>query len=117
MTPLPRCHTLVYSILPENVRLGRQRRFSAASLLLYWSLGTSYEGRPMSKLLHVCVIGAGSSYTPELIEGFINRRDELDLRSIRFVDIDRRRLDILANMAERMFRYAGLDVPILRYED
>ena len=71
----------------------------------------------MSRPLHVCVIGAGSSYTPELIEGFINRRDELDLRSIRFVDIDWRRLDILASMAERMFRHAGMDVPVLRYED
>ena len=71
----------------------------------------------MSRPLHVCVIGAGSSYTPELIEGFINRREELDLRSIRFVDIDWRRLDILASMAERMFRHAGMDVPVLRYED
>jgi 6-phospho-beta-glucosidase len=71
----------------------------------------------MSKPLNICVIGAGSSYTPELIEGFINRRDELDLRSIRFVDIDRRRLDLLANMAERMFRYAGMNVPVQRYED
>ena len=71
----------------------------------------------MSKPLNVCVIGAGSSYTPELIEGFIDRRDELDLRSIRFVDIDRRRLDILANMTERMLRHAGLDVPVLRFTD
>src|SRR5262245_3420680 len=71
----------------------------------------------MSKPLHVCVIGAGSSYTPELIEGFIDRRDELDLQSIRFVDIDRRRLDILGNMTERMLRYAGMAVPVLRFED
>lgn len=71
----------------------------------------------MSKPLNVCVIGAGSSYTPELIEGFIDRRDELNLQSIRFVDIDRRRLDILASMAERMLRYAGMAVPVLRYED
>ncbi len=71
----------------------------------------------MGKPLNVCVIGAGSSYTPELIEGFIDRRDELDLRSIRFVDIDRRRLDILANMTERMLRHVGMDVPVLRFED
>jgi len=71
----------------------------------------------MSQPLNVCVIGAGSSYTPELIEGFIDRRDELDLRSIRFVDIDRRRLDILANMTERMLRYAGMTVPVQRFED
>ncbi|HSH80509.1 MAG TPA: hypothetical protein VLA19_18425, partial [Herpetosiphonaceae bacterium] len=71
----------------------------------------------MGKPLNVCVIGAGSSYTPELIEGFIDRRDELDLRGIRFVDIDRRRLDILADMTERMLRHAGMDVPGLRYED
>lgn len=71
----------------------------------------------MSRPINVCVIGAGSSYTPELIEGFIDRRDELNLQSIRFVDIDQRRLDILANMAERMFRYAGMDVPVQRFTD
>ncbi len=71
----------------------------------------------MSKPINVCVIGAGSSYTPELIEGFIDRRDELDLRGIRFVDIDRHRLDILGNMTERMLKHAGLDVPVLRFED
>ena len=71
----------------------------------------------MSRPINVCVIGAGSSYTPELIEGFIDRRDELQLQSVRFVDIDPRRLGILANMAERMFRYAAMAVPVQRFED
>jgi 6-phospho-beta-glucosidase len=75
------------------------------------------KGVAVSKPFNVCVIGAGSSYTPELIEGFIDRRDELDLHSIRFVDIDPRRLDILANMAQRMFRHVGMDVPVQRFED
>ena len=37
--------------------------------------------------LKVVVIGAGSSYTPELIEGLIQRRDELPLRELWLVDI------------------------------
>ncbi len=32
--------------------------------------------------LRVCVIGGGSTYTPEFIEGFIHSREDLPLRSI-----------------------------------
>jgi 6-phospho-beta-glucosidase len=58
----------------------------------------------------VCVVGAGSTYTPELIEGLIDRADILPVRELALVDINAERLDILSEMARRMFRTAGQDV-------
>lgn len=65
----------------------------------------------------LCVIGAGSTYTPELIEGLIDRVDTLPVRELALVDINRERLDILAEMAKRMFRAAGKDVSVIATED
>ncbi|NBI07213.1 6-phospho-beta-glucosidase, partial [Senegalia massiliensis] len=42
----------------------------------------------MNKNLKVVVIGGGSSYTPELIEGFIKRYDELKITELHLVDIE-----------------------------
>ena len=41
----------------------------------------------MSKL-KIVTIGGGSSYTPELIEGFIKRKDDLPIKEIWLVDIE-----------------------------
>jgi 6-phospho-beta-glucosidase len=70
-----------------------------------------------STLHKVCVIGAGSTYTPELVEGLIDRADALPLRELVLVDIDAERLQILGEMARRMFRAAGLDVTVTTCED
>ena len=40
------------------------------------------------KPVKIVTIGGGSSYTPELMEGFIKRYDELPIREIWWVDID-----------------------------
>jgi 6-phospho-beta-glucosidase len=58
----------------------------------------------------ICVIGAGSTYTPELVEGIIDRAGTLSVRELAFVDFDADRLRILAEFARRMLRAAGLDV-------
>jgi 6-phospho-beta-glucosidase len=55
--------------------------------------------------MKVAIIGAGSTYTPELIEG-IARRPELDVSDLALVDIDRPRLDVVGGLAERMLRRA-----------
>lgn len=65
----------------------------------------------------LCVLGAGSTYTPELIEGLIERVDVLPVSALSLVDINPERLEILAAMARRMFRAAGLDVPVMAMED
>ena len=56
--------------------------------------------------MKVVVVGAGSTYTPELIEG-IARRPELDVSDLALVDIDRNRLDVVGGLAQRMLRAAG----------
>ena len=60
------------------------------------------------KKLKIAVIGAGSSYTPELIEGFIKRKETLPVASFYFMDIDREKMDIVIGLAKRMIETAGL---------
>ncbi|MED3934706.1 6-phospho-beta-glucosidase, partial [Priestia megaterium] len=42
----------------------------------------------MKKGIKIVTIGGGSSYTPELIEGFIKRYDELPVRELWLVDVE-----------------------------
>ena len=42
----------------------------------------------MTKGIKIVTIGGGSSYTPELIEGFIKRYDELPVRELWLVDVE-----------------------------
>ncbi len=64
--------------------------------------------------LKIAIIGGGSSYTPEIIEGFIVRKDELPVREIYLVDIKegQEKLNIVGNLAKRMVEKAGLDINI-----
>ncbi len=64
--------------------------------------------------LKIAVIGGGSSYTPELIEGFIKRAEELPVREICLVDVDegKEKLEIVGNLAKRMVEKSGLDLEI-----
>jgi len=57
----------------------------------------------------VVVIGGGSSYTPEIVEGLIARAAELSLREVWLVDIPegREKLDIVGALAKRMVARAG----------
>ena len=61
--------------------------------------------------IKIVTIGGGSSYTPELIEGFIKRKDELPIKEIWLVDIEegKEKLEIVGAMAQRMVKAAGLD--------
>jgi 6-phospho-beta-glucosidase len=58
--------------------------------------------------LKVAVIGAGSTYTPELIEGLINRKDILPVTDLVLMDIDKRKLEIVGALAKRMLEHSGL---------
>lgn len=68
----------------------------------------------MKKTIKITTIGGGSSYTPELVEGFIKRYDELPLRELWLVDIEagKEKLEIVGNLAKRMFQKAGLPVEV-----
>ncbi len=52
--------------------------------------------------LKFAIIGAGSTYTPELIEGLIQRREQLKVDSIYLMDIDDRKLNIIGSLTQRM---------------
>jgi 6-phospho-beta-glucosidase len=48
------------------------------------------------------VIGAGSSYTPELIQGVIEHYEALPFTEVCLMDVDERRLETLAGLSRRM---------------
>ncbi|API92145.1 MULTISPECIES: 6-phospho-beta-glucosidase [unclassified Virgibacillus] len=64
--------------------------------------------------LKVATIGGGSSYTPELIEGFIKRYEEFPLTELWLVDIDegKEKLAIVGHLAKRMIKKAGLPIDV-----
>lgn len=57
--------------------------------------------------LKAAVIGAGSTYTPELIEGFIQRRDCLNFQSFYLMDINREKLEVVGGLTKRMLAAKG----------
>ena len=54
--------------------------------------------------IKVAVIGGGSTYTPELVEGLANRRDRLPIDELVLHDIDAERRDVVGGLADRMLR-------------
>lgn len=65
--------------------------------------------------LKIATIGGGSSYTPELIEGFIKRYDELPVSEIWLVDIEagKEKLEIVGALAKRMIAKANLPIKVV----
>ena len=57
--------------------------------------------------IKIAVIGGGSSYTPELVEGIGLRRDVLPVDELVLHDIDPRRLEIVGGLAGRILRKLG----------
>lgn len=58
--------------------------------------------------MKICIIGAGSTYTPELVEGIINKRETLPVTELVFMDIDERKLNIVGSLCQRMVEAAKL---------
>jgi 6-phospho-beta-glucosidase len=57
----------------------------------------------------VAVIGAGSTYTPELVSGLGRERDAIDVRELVLHDIDAERLEVVGALAQRMLDRQGYD--------
>jgi 6-phospho-beta-glucosidase len=55
----------------------------------------------------VTVVGGGSTYTPELIEGFVNRADRLPVDELALLDVDPERLEVVGGLAGRILAKAG----------
>ena len=57
--------------------------------------------------MRVAVIGAGSTYTPELVSGLARDGDRLGLEGLALHDIDAERRDVVGGLAGRMLDAAG----------
>jgi len=57
--------------------------------------------------MKIAIIGGGSTYTPELIEGLILRAGGLGIDEVALMDIDAQRLEVVGNFARRMVEHAG----------
>jgi 6-phospho-beta-glucosidase len=55
----------------------------------------------------VSVVGGGSTYTPELVEGLVSRVDRLPVDELVLLDPDPARLEVVGALAGRMLQRAG----------
>ena len=67
--------------------------------------------------INLTIIGAGSSYCPELMQGLIRRKDILALDELRLSDIDENRLQIVGEFCERVLLENGMTPRITRTKD
>lgn len=64
--------------------------------------------------IKLTIVGAGSTYCPELMQGLIRRRDRLTLDELRLTDIDETRLNIVGEFCERVLNQHALNPRITR---
>jgi 6-phospho-beta-glucosidase len=57
--------------------------------------------------MKVTVIGGGSTYTPELVNGFLARTESFPMTELCLMDIHEERLEIVGGFAQRMVAYKG----------
>ena len=69
------------------------------------------------KEINVTVIGSGSTYCPELVDGFLQRQDSLKLKRLVLMDIDERKRTIVGDLCVRMIRNAGIDCEVVMTDD
>jgi 6-phospho-beta-glucosidase len=67
--------------------------------------------------LKLAVVGGGSTYTPELVDGFARRTDRVTVDEIDLLDIDPERLEIVGGLAERMLARQGWPGRLVRTTD
>ena len=59
--------------------------------------------------LKIAVVGGGSTYTPELVEGLATRSERLPVDELVLFDLDPERLEVVGGLAGRMLARAGWD--------
>ena len=57
--------------------------------------------------MKLAVVGAGSTYTPELVSGLVRERDRLDVGELVLHDIDRERREVVGGLARRILERQG----------
>jgi len=68
-------------------------------------------------MLKAAIIGAGSTYTPEVIEGFIDRAESLRFDNITLMDIDNGGLELVGGLAKRQLEESGFKGEIVLTTD
>ena len=71
----------------------------------------------MTEGIVLAVIGGGSSYTPELVEGILKNAEEFPVRTLRLMDIDETKLNIVGSLVGRMIEKENLPVRLELTED
>ena len=61
----------------------------------------------MKQSMKIAVIGGGSSYTPELVQGFLERVPDFPMSELWLMDIEPERLDIVGGLTRRMVEASG----------
>ncbi len=67
--------------------------------------------------MKLAIVGGGSTYTPELIDGFARFREALPLDEVHLVDPDPERLRLVSGMARRMLARAGHPATLVGTDD
>ncbi len=67
--------------------------------------------------MKVAVIGGGSTYSPELINGFLARTEMLPVTELWLMDIDAERLDIVGGFGQRMVAAKGSPFKVVLTQD
>ncbi|GAA4493849.1 6-phospho-beta-glucosidase [Actinoallomurus oryzae] len=67
--------------------------------------------------MKLTIVGGGSTYTPELIDGLVRMRDRLDVTEVALHDVSAGRLDVLAAMSRRMFAAGGHPASVTTHTD
>ena len=62
--------------------------------------------------MKVAVIGAGSTYTPELVNGLWDQRERLPVKDLWLMDPDESRLSVVGGLVQRMLAAQGSDTAI-----
>lgn len=67
--------------------------------------------------IRLAIVGSGSTYCPELMQGLIRRRELLALDELRLTDIDETRLHVVGEFCERVLDRNGIHPRITRTTD
>jgi 6-phospho-beta-glucosidase len=67
--------------------------------------------------MKLAIIGGGSTYTPELVDGFARLRDQLPVEQLALVDPDQERLDAVGAISRRILAKQGHPGEVLATSD
>ncbi|TML64297.1 MAG: 6-phospho-beta-glucosidase, partial [Actinobacteria bacterium] len=67
--------------------------------------------------MRVAVIGAGSTYTPELVSGLARERERLGVTELALHDVDAERLEVVGGLAGRMLERDGFEGRLIETGD